>query len=197
MVAGGPCAQNPEPLAPFFDVLVMGDGEPSLPALADLWLELRDAAERSAGLLRARPGSGNGWPDWPSWPRCPVCLCTALYEPEYCDGKFAHLHRTRADVPTQFEPSVIDDLDAIPLPTAPCALCGVRSRPHRHRDHARLSVAMPVLSEHGHQATTAHPFRRDDPASGAGGYRNTGFNEISILSLSTSDYPAVRRAGHV
>ena len=35
MIAGGPCAQNPEPLAPFIDVFVTGDGEPSLAALCD------------------------------------------------------------------------------------------------------------------------------------------------------------------
>ena len=32
IIAGGPCAQNPEPIAPFIDVFVTGDGEPSLPA---------------------------------------------------------------------------------------------------------------------------------------------------------------------
>ncbi len=41
MIAGGPCAQNPEPMAPFIDVFVTGDGEPSLPRICDLWLELQ------------------------------------------------------------------------------------------------------------------------------------------------------------
>jgi radical SAM superfamily enzyme YgiQ (UPF0313 family) len=43
VIAGGPCTQNPEPLAPFIDVFVTGDGEPSLPQLCDLWKELRTA----------------------------------------------------------------------------------------------------------------------------------------------------------
>ena len=41
VIAGGPCAQNPEPLADFIDVFVTGDGEPSLPRICDLWLELK------------------------------------------------------------------------------------------------------------------------------------------------------------
>jgi radical SAM superfamily enzyme YgiQ (UPF0313 family) len=34
VIAGGPCAQNPEPVAPFIDVFVTGDGEPSLPVVS-------------------------------------------------------------------------------------------------------------------------------------------------------------------
>ncbi len=34
IIAGGPCAQNPEPIAPFIDLFVTGDGEPSLPRSA-------------------------------------------------------------------------------------------------------------------------------------------------------------------
>ena len=49
VIAGGPCAQNPEPLAPFIDVFVTGDGEPSLPLLCDEWLRLKNEAQ-SAGV---------------------------------------------------------------------------------------------------------------------------------------------------
>src|SRR5690606_19661280 len=35
VIAGGPSAQNPELLAPFIDLFVMGDGEPSLPVVCD------------------------------------------------------------------------------------------------------------------------------------------------------------------
>ena len=53
VIAGGPCAQNPEPLAPFVDVFVTGDGEPNLPLLCDMWLELKQAA-----LSAGRPAGG-------------------------------------------------------------------------------------------------------------------------------------------
>ena len=48
---------------------------------------------------------------------------------------------------------------------------------------------MPLLPEHRDQATVALSPRRDDRAAALESYRNTGFNEISILSLSSSDYP--------
>ena len=41
VIGGGPCAQNPEPMAPFIDLFVTGDGEPSLPRICDMWLALK------------------------------------------------------------------------------------------------------------------------------------------------------------
>src|SRR5436853_3471217 len=41
VIAGGPGAQNPELLAPFIDLFVIGDGEPSLPVVCDLWKSLQ------------------------------------------------------------------------------------------------------------------------------------------------------------
>ena len=42
IVVGGPCTQNPEPVAPFIDIAVTGDGEPSLPIICDAWLRWKD-----------------------------------------------------------------------------------------------------------------------------------------------------------
>ncbi len=65
VIAGGPGAQNPELLAPFIDLFVIGDGEPSLPVVCDLWKSMqgtdlsreeklqRIAAERRVGLRAA------------------------------------------------------------------------------------------------------------------------------------------------
>ena len=41
VIAGGPGAQNPELLAPFIDLFVIGDGEPSLPVVCDLWKSMQ------------------------------------------------------------------------------------------------------------------------------------------------------------
>ena len=38
VIAGGPCAVNPEPMSRFIDLFVIGDGEETLPAVCDLWL---------------------------------------------------------------------------------------------------------------------------------------------------------------
>src|SRR6516162_4993906 len=49
VIAGGPGAQNPELLAPFIDIFVIGDGEESLPWVMERWMELKERG----GLSRA------------------------------------------------------------------------------------------------------------------------------------------------
>ena len=53
VIAGGPCVVNPEPMARFIDLFVIGDGEEALPAVCDAWIELKrsGAADREAMLL--------------------------------------------------------------------------------------------------------------------------------------------------
>ena len=50
VVCGGPGAQNPEVLAPFVDVFVIGDGEESLPWLMEKWMSLKERALRTGGM---------------------------------------------------------------------------------------------------------------------------------------------------
>src|SRR5580704_9922945 len=46
VIAGGPCAQNPELLAPFIDLFIIGDGEESLPWVMEKWMALKERAVR-------------------------------------------------------------------------------------------------------------------------------------------------------
>lgn len=122
IVAGGPCTQNPEPIAQFVDLAVTGDGEPSLPLICDQWLELREQCRRSDGsFVQGRAGQGEREEMLARLTaKLPFAYAPRFYEPEYFeDGRFATLNRTRADVPETVEPSVISDLDSIPLPTKP------------------------------------------------------------------------------
>lgn len=191
VVGGGPCAQNPEPLAPFFDVFVTGDGEPSLPRLCDRWLQLKQACHTQEGFftgeagrrqraeMLARLGS-----------EFPFCYLPRFYEPEYVDGRFTALNRTRPDVPETIEPSVIADLDAIPLPTKPIV-------PFVACVHDRIAIEImrgcPWQCRFCQSTVIKRPLRIrsvDTIVQGAlESYRHTGLNEISILSLSSSDYP--------
>ena len=125
VIGGGPCAQNPEPMSPFVDVFVTGDGEPSLPEICDLWLELK----WSCGVI----GNGKRGAENPAVGRAareellaqlaarlPYAYVPRFYDPEYdASGRFAGLLPTRADVPELIAPSVIRDFESIPLPTAP------------------------------------------------------------------------------
>jgi len=193
IVAGGPCTQNPEPIAPFIDVAVTGDGEPSLPAICDLWLRLRAEARRPDGSFNT--GQAGRRQREEALARLAAALPFAyvprFYEPEYFpDGRFATLNRTRSDVPETIEPSVIDDLDAIPLPTRPVV-------PYTECVHDRIAIEImrgcPWQCRFCQSTVIKRPLRirqvETIVQAALESYRNTGFNEISLLSLSTSDYP--------
>ncbi|MEZ6073004.1 MAG: TIGR03960 family B12-binding radical SAM protein [Pirellulales bacterium] len=192
VIAGGPCAQNPEPMAPFIDVFVTGDGEPSLPVICDLWLELQEAtppvenADDGAARRRRREAMLLELAR-----RVPFAYVPRFYEPEYhADGRLATTHRTHPDVPETIEPSVISDLDGTPLPTAPIV-------PNVECIHDRIAIEImrgcPWQCRFCQSTVIKRPLRIREVETIIQGalesYRNTGFNEISLLSLSTSDYP--------
>src|SRR5271163_2643138 len=84
VIAGGPGAQNPELLAPYVDLFVIGDGEPSLPVVCELWKGMEDSGlSRDEKLARVA-----GQVEWAYVPR--------FYEPIYHeDGTILEIRRTR------------------------------------------------------------------------------------------------------
>ena len=113
-----------------------------------------------------------------------------FYQPEYANGRIVALNRTRDDVPETIAPSVISDLDSIPLPTKPIV-------PYIECVHDRIAIEImrgcPHLCRFCQSTVIKRPLRirEVDTIVDAAleSYRNTGYNEISILSLSSSDYP--------
>jgi radical SAM superfamily enzyme YgiQ (UPF0313 family) len=122
--------------------------------------------------------------------RLPFAYVPRFYEPEYHDGKLIGVNRTRPDVPETIEPSVIDDLDAIPLPTKPIV-------PYVECVHDRIAIEImrgcPWQCRFCQSTVIKRPLRVREVETIVQGalesYRNTGHHEISLLSLSTSDYP--------
>lgn len=191
ILAGGPCAQNPESMAEFIDCFVTGDGEPALPLICDLWRDLREAAREGDGWLAGEAGVRQREEALAELARrLPFAYVPRFYEPEYQDGRILALNRTRSDVPATIEPSVIKDLDGIPLPTSPII-------PYVECVHDRIAIEImrgcPWQCRFCQSTVIKRPLRIrsvDTIINGAlESYRNTGFNEISILSLSSSDYP--------
>lgn len=192
VIAGGPCAQNPEPLAPFVDLFVTGDGEPSLPILCDEWLahlerhrSLGDVAAGDAGRQQREAALAD------MAARIPFAYVPRFYEPEYfADGRLAALQRTRSDVPDTIEPAVISDLETIPLPTKPIV-------PYVECVHDRIAIEImrgcPWQCRFCQSTVIKRPLRIREVetivSAALESYHNTGYNEISLLSLSTSDYP--------
>ena len=192
LVAGGPCCQNPEPMADYFDAMITGDGEPALPLICDLWLKLKNERRRDDGTFATGEKGRKEREDALAIvaQQLESAYLPRFYQPEYGRGRIATLNRTRSDVPETIAPSVISDLDGIPLPTKPIV-------PYIECVHDRIAVEImrgcPHLCRFCQSTVIKRPLRvrEVDTIVDAAleSYRNTGFNEISILSLSSSDYP--------
>ncbi|MBN2024189.1 MAG: TIGR03960 family B12-binding radical SAM protein [Pirellulales bacterium] len=175
VIAGGPCAANPEPMARFIDAFVSGDGEATLPAACDAWLAAREASDdRTEALDRLAAGM-------------PHVYVPSLFSPSTATAPARPL---RESLPSVIEPAVLADLDAAPLPVRPVV-------PFVECVQDRIAIEImrgcPWRCRFCQSTTTKRPvrFRRVDTIVEAAweSYRNTGHNEISLLSLSTSDYP--------
>jgi len=194
VICGGPGAQNPELLAPYVDVFVIGDGEESLPWLLGRWVELKedyrrrgrvDAAARTDALAELVGGVADA--GWQPWAYAPV-----FYEPEYhADGTIAAVHRTRQDVPREiFACTIRNDFDAFPLPAKPIVS-------NTETTHDRIPIEImrgcPWQCRFCQSTVIKRPLRVRSVEcivqAALESYRNTGYNEISLLSLSSSDYP--------
>ena len=176
VVAGGPCACNAEPLADFFDLLMLGEGEVQLPDVCDTILEGRRAGLCKHDILVKLA-------------QIPGVYVPKLYEVSYLpDGRVEKV-TPRCGAPAVVTKAILPDMNAQPLPrnfvvpmigavhdraqievlrgcVRGCRFCqaGFLYRPMRQRDAGMLSEAGRVLCE------------------------NTGYDEISLTSLSTSDH---------
>lgn len=178
IIGGGPCVYNPEPIAIFFDILYIGEGEISYNALFDLYISERKSGNfnRESFLRKAA--------------QIPGLYVPSLYDVTYKeDGTIDEFFPLYEDVPKRVQRQVVTDMDASPYPTKPivpfvqatqdravleiqrgcirgCRFCqaGMIYRPNRERSFEVLEgYAKEILS-------------------------STGHDEISLSSLSSSDY---------
>ena len=192
LVAGGPCCQNPEPMADYFDVMITGDGEPALPTICELWLDLKESYRLDDGTYAAgelgRQQRAEALAEVAK--RLDYAYVPRFYEPVYKDNRIDSMNLLRDDVSPTIAPSVISDLDGIPLPTNPIV-------PYIDCVHDRIAIEImrgcPHLCRFCQSTVIKRPLRIREVETIVEGawesYLNTGHNEISILSLSSSDYP--------
>lgn len=177
VIGGGPCASNPEPLADFFDLFYMGEGETVYFQLMDIYKENKAAGGSRQDFLRKAAG-------------VPGIYVPSLYEVSYKeDGTIAEFKPIEENVPATVQKQVVMDITNTYYPKAPvvpfikatqdrvvleiqrgcirgCRFCqaGMLYRPTRERDVEFLKQkAVEMLDATGHE-------------------------EISLSSLSSSDY---------
>src|SRR5438094_1036700 len=176
VIAGGPCAFNPEPLAPFLDGVVLGDGEEAVADICDA--VLAHDGDRSAVLraLAAVPG----------------LYVPAFFEPRYAaDGTLAEVVPLDPDRPV-VRKRVLVDLDRFAPPANPVV-------PNLGVVHDRASIEVMRGCVKGCRFCQAgyvyRPLRERNPErlveDTAALMRRTGYEEVSLLSLSTGDYSGV------
>jgi radical SAM family uncharacterized protein/radical SAM-linked protein len=179
VIAGGPCAYNPEPLAPFFDAVLLGDGEEAMPEIAEAVRQAKLAGESRPQLLERLE-------------RIVGVYIPSFFEPGYkADGTIARIE-ARAGGQTSVRRRFLSDLDAATFPTDTVV-------PFMKTVHDRVAVEIARGCTRGCRFCQAgyvyRPLRERSPATilqvADEALRATGYDEISLLSLSTGDYSCV------
>lgn len=177
VIAGGPCAENPEPMADFFDAFVIGDGEESLPAVCEAWLELRASSPDRPTALRELAS------------RFPYLYVPSCYRLEEADGRWIPWSTAEA-VSDMIHPAVISSLEESPLPLAPIVPL---IRAVQDRVAVEIMRGCPWRCRFCQSTTIKRPLRYRQVETiveaALAAYHNTGIDEIALLSLSSSDYP--------
>ena len=181
VIGGGPCTYNPEPLAEFFDIFYIGEGETVYDELLDTYKEYRAAGKsRIEFLERAAQIEGLYVP--------------MFYDATYHeDGTLASFAPNNEHAPSVIKKQMVLDVTEAPYPQAPvvpfikatqdrvvleiqrgcirgCRFCqaGMLYRPTRERNVERLKQYAKAMLE------------------------STGHEEISLSSLSSSDYSELK-----
>ena len=179
LIGGGPCVYNMEPIADFFDVVSIGESEDWINEFIDLYKAEKEKGfpdGKEAFLRKAAQIEGTYIP--------------SLYEPQYTEsGDFAGMKVLAEEAPAIVKKRIVEDMEAAFYPTKPvvpyldivhdravlelfrgclrgCRFCqaGMLYRPVRERTPERLvQLAKEIIA-------------------------NTGYNEISLMSLSSADY---------
>ena len=180
VIAGGPVCFNPEPVSPFFDAFVIGDGE-------EVLLEFLEVLSRNQGrpreeLLRVLAGIDGVYVP---------CLYTVTYNE---DGTIRETKPLRQGVPRKVKKRVVQNLDEAYYPINPVV-------PFLDIVHDRAVLEVMRGCQRAcrfcQASMTYRPVREKSLstllAQAQAVLKNTGYEEISLASLSTADYSNVER----
>lgn len=184
VIGGGPCTSNPEPVADFFDALVIGDGESVLLEMVHAWIDWRENGHPDRNILLE------------SWSRITGVYIPSFYSATYNENGFQRLSRRTptGDTPQTLTVTraIVDDLDGAPFPDKPVVPFG---RPVHDRLRLEVSRGCTRGCRFCQAGMIYRPVRERSMASllnlSAVSLAATGYEDLSLLSLSTSDYGCI------
>ncbi|MBE6652352.1 MAG: TIGR03960 family B12-binding radical SAM protein [Ruminococcaceae bacterium] len=182
VIGGGPCSYNPEPVADFFDLFNIGEGEEMLPEIVRLYIKMKDEGTytRAAFLHEAaRTIKGVYVPS----------LYTVTYNP---DGTVEAYTPVYDDIPKTITKRIVEDLDKAPFPEKVVM-------PYIETVQDRITVEVGRGCIRGCRFCQAgmvyRPVREKTPdvvdCQCRAIFESSGYEEMSLSSLSISDYTAV------
>lgn len=179
VVAGGPCVCNPEPLADFFDLFILGEGEEVNLELMDLYKQMKEQnASKSQFLEKAAQIKGIYVP--------------SFYDVTYNDDDTIKSVTAKNNAPAIVKKRIIDDFDSVFYPQNFVV-------PFTDIVHNRASVEVLRGCIRGCRFCQAgfiyRPFREKTAGTVCKQAKslceNTGYEELSLSSLSTSDHSEI------
>ncbi len=182
IIGGGPCAYNAEPIADFFDLFNIGEGEDMLPAIVRLYIKMKENGTYTrAGFLHEAART------------IPGVYVPSLYDVTYNeDGTIKAYTPVYGDVPKQVTKQIIKDLDKVYFPDKVVM-------PYIETVHDRIMLEVYRGCIRGCRFCQAgmiyRPVREKSPdvlnEQAKTLFDSTGYEEISLSSLSISDYTSL------
>ena len=182
VIGGGPCSYNPEPVADFFDLFNIGEGEEMLPEIVELYIAMRDEGSytRAAFLPRAAA-------------TIPGVYVPSLYDVTYNEDGTVRAYTPRyPDVPAVVTKRIVTDLDKGLYPEQVVM-------PYIETVQDRITVEVGRGGIRGcrfcQAGMTYRPVREKTPdvinCQARAIFDTSGYEELSLSSLSISDYTRI------
>lgn len=176
IIAGGPCAFNPEPLADFIDLFLIGDGEEGIVDIVETYRKRRSSKQQLLMEMAKIEG----------------VYVPSFYDVSYSDNKIKAQAPKSPDIPEKIKKRTLSRFSEGDFPVKPVVpyistihdritLEIMRGCPHRCRFCQASSIYAPVRTRKVDQLL--------ELASRT--YKNTGFDEVALVSLSSSSYPYI------